>query len=797
VRKERLDNLVRDGVGFDLETHLIQPGLVAPPIVCGSIATAETGALMGELVPRIEALAAFDTILGDQRRTIVGANIAYDVICVLVAQACIGIDVAPQVFAMYDPTRGAVRGDVDGRVFDVQVAEALHAVALGMLGVDPATNRRMTGRYSLLVVVQQVLGRDNAKANDRYRLSYALLEDTPIEQWPFEARTYPVDDAVNTLEAALAQAGHLDNVGPHRWVEAHCVQCGSEAGGVGPCRSRYRRHNAHEISRQTYVSLCMNLGAAWGFHVNQASVDALQARYDADHVGRDGPFLQAGILRPDGTENQGVLKGLVARAYGAVEPCATCARTGKVPSPVTNGKTKINCTACGGTGLMLPPSVPRTEKDGVGKGRDVLQESGDEFLMSYAEYTEGSKIPDVYIPFLRGVDKSGEAHPGVPLVLRPNPMLETGRTSYDGVIQLMPRSGGVRECIEARPGYVFSSEDYTGGELVTHAQSCLWIVGASKLADALNKGLNAHAALAGTILSMSYEDVTKAIKAGSKRESDTRQAAKPANFGFPGRMGGGKLVLQQRKGGPDTPHPSGPTLVDDGKGNKVPGYKGLRFCILMGKSDRCGDVKVTEWKNRPYPPTCKRCLECADQLRKDWLLQWPENVPYFEHVKKVDESGMPVVQHMSKRLRSFRKGQVDSDGEPINSGNAIANGYFQALLADAAKNALMAATRECYDRTTIVESHTNTRSSFEGGPSPLFGSRIIVFQHDELVCEHPESVAHEAATRVSEIMVEALRLACPDLAPACEAEPALMRKLYKGAKKVVDASGRLQPWAPK
>lgn len=548
------------------------------------------------------------------------------------------------------------------------------------------------------------------------------------------------------------------------------------------------------------MALCLALGAAWGFKVNQDTVNALEAKYIAEHAGRLQPFVDGGIIRADGTENQAALKRLVLVAYLSGRPliaCEQCTGTGKVPSVKTAGKTKINCGACDGSRAALPTEVPRTEGGGIGISRDALQESGDEFLMSYADYDEGKKIPKVYIPYLRCTDRNKVPHPGVPRTLSPNEIVETGRVSYDGATMLLPRTGGVRECIEARPGYVLSSEDFKAGELVTHAQSCLWIVGASKLAEALNLGLDAHLALAGTIIGKPYDEMKRLKKAGDQHVVHTRQVSKPPNFGFPGRMGAAKLVQQQRKQNDvHTPHPTGPTWLDDGHGGKVRGYKGLRFCLLMGKADRCGEVKVTEWKGRPYPPLCKKCIECAEELRKAWLLQWPENVAYFAHVKAVDESGAPVVQHVTKRLRGFRHGQVDEDGQPINAGNAIANGYFQALLADAAKDAYMAATRECYDRTVRVESFTKHTSAYEGLESPLYGSRLPTFQHDEIVGEHPISVAHEAATRVSELMCESLRIKCPDLERAVEAEPCLMLKLYKGAQTTRDANGRLIPWEP-
>lgn len=813
MKSERLDLLAQNGIAFDLETHLIQPGLSAVPIVCASVAPVARG-MSGELGGTQAADNWFAMILANPEITLIGAYIAFDVLCVAARAAKRGVDLMPQILAMYDPDRTAALGKVDGRVIDVQVWEQLHAVARGLLNKDPWTRKELEGRYSLQEVVRQVLGRDNAKANDRFRLSYALLENIPIAQWPLEARTYPIDDAVNTYEAGLAQAGHLPSCAPHVWppgAAGVCSRCGATPGGDPLCRARERRFNGHDLARQTYVSLCGALGGTWGFKIDQGAVDALQAKYDREHVGQEQPFITAGIIRSQGAKagsvDEGKLKRLTAAAYGAKDSCAPCTGTGKVPSEATAGRTKVNCKACDGSGLALT-TVPRTPSGEIGIGRDVLTESGDDFLRSFAEYDEGKKIPNTYIPFFRNARPPVAGHtegcpsqrasgrkgactcPGpyyeTPLNLRFNPVLETGRTSYDGVIQLMPREGGVRECIVARAGYVFSSEDYKAGELVTHAQSCIWIVGASRLAEALNRGLDAHLAGAASIVGISYEEAVKRKKAGDKQIANIRQAFKPCNFGFPGRMGAAKLVLQQRKGGPDTTAPDGTV------------YKGLRFCILMGAAQRCGETKVHEWKHRPLKgPTCLKCIECATQLREQWLKQWPENAAYFDYIKRLDDAGQPIVQHVSKRVRGFLQGQVDRNGEPLNSGNAIANGFFQALLADAAKNALMAITRECYDRTHTVQSFTRHVSKWDGGPSPLLGSRPILFAHDEVVPEHPEPVAHEAATRTSEIMEETLRVACPDMDPAVEALPTLMRRLYKGAEPRYDASGRLIPWEPK
>lgn len=826
---ERLASLPAWGVSFDLETHKIQAGLSAPPLVCGSVAQLQGSQIKGALLDKEAALELALTLLGDDRYVIVVQNGAFDLLVIAVyAARTRGLDLMPSIFAAYQA----------GRIFDIGLAEQLHAIARGHLRIDPRTGADLmdplTGEhkvgYRLSVLVDLVLNRKDAKLNDVWRESYALLEPFPIESWPIEARQYPVDDACNTLEVALAQAGHLPSLTAHEWINGTCRRCGGQyshvleqhrvAGGKGTplCGTGARHLNLHDLSRQTFAAWALHLGAAWGFMVDPEAVNALEATtHLVDPVtgqlterGRHQQrFVEAGILRSDGSEDQSFLKRMVALAYGCTGHHDPCNGTGKIvtkwavrPDNCPHGEllkaqgqtakdcpicprrplaTK-QCVECSATGLDITSApVPMTEPSKtwpngqVQFGRDALAEAGDELLMEYAHFGEEKKIGGTYVPWLKeGIDP-GTGRP-IPLTLRPNPLLETGRVSYLGVVQLLPRKGGVREAIVARPGRLFSSVDYEAGELITHAQSCLWLVGHSELARALVAGVKPHNALAATILNIPYDEFNKRLKAGDATCKAVRQAAKPANFGFPGRMGPTKLVQQQRKQGPDTPHPTGPTLVDDGSGKLVPGYKGLRFCLLMGYADRCGDPKVTEWKRYPIAPTCRACIEAAVSLRNGWLRQWPENEAYFEHIKQLDESGQPAIQHVTKRLRlpGPREG---------GAGNSLANGYFQALLADAAKDALCQVVQECYVRN-------------EENPS-LFGSRAILLAHDEDITEHPESIAAEGALRVAEIMCSHLKRYCPDLATAVRAEPALMRRWEKMAEPRFDANGRLIPWEPK
>ncbi len=806
----RLTAMLTNAVAFDLETHRFQPGLAIPPIVVGSIAEWQKDRIKGAILDREQVRAAFTALMGNEQATIVGANIAFDMLAMAVDFGKRGVDVMPQIFAAYEA----------GRVFDVLIAEALHHIATGMLGMDPRTKKKLAdpitkkpGAYSLGTVTDLVHGRKGAKANDRFRQSYALLEDLPIAAWPPEATQYPIDDSVNTLDDALAQAGLIANTGIHDWVEStgapRCSHCHAvmAPGVAATCVSTYQRTNIHDLATQCYTAFAMSLGAAWGLTPDPVAVARLKYAATKDYDEDVKPFVDAGIVRADGTENQNALATLVAKAYGSVDPCPTCAGTvipagrakgepapGKTPSLATAGRTLVNCDDCDGTALLLTSSVPRAEKGGVSKGRDPLAESGNELLMSYAAFGEDRKIRTVYVPFLEeGIAehlrlRDDELTPAgleaclariagralgevIPITLKPNVLLETNRTSYRDKTQTMPREGGVRECFEARPGSCYFSNDYGGIELATWAQTCIWMGIGSELAKALNAGVNVHGALAATMCGENYDAFMKKVDAGDKLAKAFRQAAKPGNFMFPGGGGVARFVQTQRVQGPDTEHPTGPIIKN---GKRI--YRGLRFCLLIGGAQRCGEKLLHEYRNKPISPTCAKCIECAERIKEGWEKQWPEAKAYFKIINRISEQGWQK-HPISNRIRGGI-GYCDA-----------ANGYFQELAAQGAKDALRVVAREQYD-------HTFRPEDLGGDRSVLYGNaRTIAFLHDELLGEALLPVAPECSERVGVVMVKRMKLYVPDV--RVTAEPTLMPRWYKAAQCVRDENGRLMVWHPK
>lgn len=230
-------------ISFDLETHLIQPGLLAPPIVCGSAAGGRGGPV---LMTKAKSLEYIEYLL-KAGETIAGANIAYDFGCIATARP----DLLLLIFDAYE----------EGRIFDVQIACMLDLIAKGCVQegelLDPRTGSKLkdpskgtiASRVSLSVCVDLYLGRKDAKANDEWRLRYAELDGVPMVDWPAEARQYPIDDAVNTLEVAQAL--------------------------------RSKGENLINLAPQCAAAWAAHLSAMWGMRTNPTRVEAMRVALEA------------------------------------------------------------------------------------------------------------------------------------------------------------------------------------------------------------------------------------------------------------------------------------------------------------------------------------------------------------------------------------------------------------------------------------------------------------------------------------------------------------------------------------
>nr|BDT33745.1 DNA polymerase I [Myxococcus sp. MH1] len=658
---------------FDTETWLIQPGLLAPPLVCGSVAAQAPGT--ERLLDKAQARAFFREAINALDTHLVGANLVYD----LGVMAADDPRLVAPIFAALDA----------GRLHCVQVREALIDIARGVYGVDPSTGRKLDddegARYPLALLVQRHLGLDisEEKKNPKaWRLRYAELDGVHVERWPQEAADYPKRDARYTLDVYFRQEA-----------------IAREAPNGG---------NLHAEADQMRAAFALHLASIWGMRTSGASVAQLRERVEREWGENRAKFQAAGIYREDGTKDSKRLAALVTAAYDGQPP-------------------------------ITAPS-DRFPQGQVATDRDTLMGSGDALLEDLGKSGRVDKYKSTYLD----VVEAGTSHPINP---RFNVLVSTTRVSSD--YQQLPQKGGIREVHEARPGFVYCSVDYGGLELRTMAQRAIWELGFSKMADALNSGLDVHTLAAAEFLGASYDELLAKVKAKEPVAVAFRQLAKILNFGKGGGMTGGSLVYNARA------------------------KDRVSFCLLAKRADVCGVERVVVHVQRKPKMVCRACVEVAKELDTKWLNAWPEQ---------------RELQHRAKS-RTYGGGFADVmiPGANILRGacgyTQILNTPFQGLGAVGCKRAMWRVSREMYvDRS-----------------SPLYGSRLVLMVHDELISElradDPQRL-HDAAERKAELMRQAMREVTPDLAPSIEAEPALSRIMSKDVATVRDSSGRLLIWEP-
>lgn len=651
-------------VAVDVETHLIRPGLLAPPLVCVSWADEHGHGLLD----RQGGTEFVRELLTDADTHLVLHNGSFDL-----AVLCAHDDsLVPLVFDAYR----------DSRIWDTKVREELADIARGRRQDGGATFVQRDGEwvkvlYSLAALVQRYLSKDRSLEKsdpNGWRLRFQELEDTPVEEWPAPARAYAIEDSTDTLEVFRCQGG---------------------VAGALPTEPD-----------QVRAAWALHLMSVWGVRTDPDSVPRLKTQLEGELERVQKRLKACGLLAP-------------------VKCSAADVREGKVDfwgEVVVRGKQKPQAFRWARNTDRLAQYVervygrkgqtpPRTETGRIATDKNTLAESGSRLLRLVADGGGVEKILGTYVPVLEDGTR-------VPINARFNPLVNSGRTSCSGPnLQNLPtgrRVGGVRECFVPRPGHVYASVDYDTLELRALAQVNLALFGWSKMAEVINAGRDLHSAMAASMTGLSYEEVEKQKKVKGSKGKKGRDAAKVANFGYPGGLGAQSLVDYARTG----------------YGLKLDQHEALA-------------------------------------LKRDWLAAWPEMRLYFNWINTRVGMGGARLEHPTT---GYIRGELQY--------TEACNHQFQHLAALGAKRALFAVAAECYvDRK-----------------SALFGTRPVVFIHDEIVAEMPAAKADAASRRMAQVMCEAMSTVIPDI--AISASPALMPRWFKEATDVYCAAGHLVPWTP-
>jgi hypothetical protein len=215
-------------------------------------------------------------------------------------------------------------------------------------------------------------------------------------------------------------------------------------------------------------------------------------------------------------------------------------------------------------------------------------------------------------------------------------------------------------------------------------------------------------------------------------------------------------------------------------------------CLNFGFPGGMGPDSFVEFARANYGVLIT--ADKARQLKPVWLRKWSEMVLYLRYM---GQPGRPAT-NLGKRIR-WEHPEPEMQGksriEQLRSGrvrggcgyNDGCNTLFQGMAADGAKRAGWMIFKECY----LEDPYRDGK-----GPTALFGSRLVLFLHDEFVLETRDNEnAPLAAARLAHLMITGMKHFTPDV--KVKADPLLMRRWYKDAEPKFNAEGVLIPWEPK
>lgn len=491
-------------VTIDVETHPIQPGRQAPPVVCLQVRDA-SGARIEAGDRAIETLRG---LLSDPKILIVAHNAAFEATSTIATWP----ELLPLWLAAYDADR----------VTCTMLREKLARIAQGTL-------KYRYPKSDLLSVAERYKIPHGFLATDKTspespRVRFREVAGLDPSEYPADFRRYALADLV---------AGDVYDAQARTFPPAFFV----------------------DQFRQARGAFFLAYTSAWGMRVDARAVEALGRRTEIEHA--EARAILTGV--------PGALKR-AADAWDEQHPNAPARRSSleqvlvrPIGSKDTKAAARRMIAACADAGLPIPRT--KTGKDKIAEGADVGDEyvaldadacavSLDPALIAYARYTS--------IGTVRGRVERLRLAADLALPVQPffDPLKETGRTSASsgdrdpGValtsigdqVQNLPREPGLRECYVARPGYWIASVDWRAAELHGLAQSCLDLGFDSQLGRVLNSGQDVHLWFASQVKGWSYEWAHAALKGkhgpdAQKTVKAARQGAKACMFGFPGGLG--------------------------------------------------------------------------------------------------------------------------------------------------------------------------------------------------------------------------------------------------------------------
>jgi hypothetical protein len=731
--------------------------------------------------------------LSDPTTQFVNQNISFDFACV----AATWPHLIPLIFAAYD----------DDRVIcTIALARLLDLGHRGWISER--------GDYDLETLSERYLGRHVDKKHP-WRLRFGELDGLPIYEYPPEALEYVVGDA----RAPWDLCAHLFTL------------------------AKEHRVPLDDLYRQTRAAFWLELTRAVGLYTDEVYVGQLRQWIDTERPRLRATLSAAGLIeeklraaprakywtgrwtrkkapkdhplhtywaqwpklvkelsRVDvAGEQRAQLEEEQRRLVASLEPAGLLVRK-MAREPARKEKTgewkKNTKVAQAYAGQLVSKGYEfgRTPTGLYQLNETAADQCGDPLLQDYVLWGRLDKVEAEVVKMEGGVH--------APLHFGFQALVNSGRTSGASELGLNAQNRdrsffGSRESFIPPRGHALGSIDYDANELRTLGQACLDLVGHSELARILNEGKDPHLMFASKFSGWAYEWAVDHKKDPLVKER--RQMSKAFNFGAPGKLGEIKFQLYARdQYGVGIPNsrfsvepragfvPISPEHLDG-----TVFARGLPLAVRekakVSRWGRAGPTYVrTDEDGKPLDPLnadgtpmervlTKWLFETYGTLyvkehtyawyKAEWYQMDPAFLKYFRVVRQLlDESGGSITQLRTGRLRAG-VGLPDA-----------CNTLFQGLAADGGKEA----------------GWRLTKSMFLDHASPIWGSRIVNFVHDEFITSAPLDRLHEVLFAQTEKILEGMAQLTPDVPPT--ATPAAMRRWTKSAETVYDSKGQLVPW---
>lgn len=746
---------------FDTETYLIGPGAVAPKMVCFSVSDGENTFLVGN---------GDETVVEDLRslfqlgHLLVGHNVAYD--CAVIALSYPELE--PLIWAKY------AAGEIVCTKLQEQLINLGTHGKLNTLTLPDGSNEKIL--YGLAVLESRYLGIDRSaqkEGPDTWRLNYSLLDGKTADEYPPDAASYAMDDALGTFLV-------------------YTTQLSRAADGI-----------LDTASFQAYKDFALFLTTIRGMATDKEAVETLRVNLaQALNPSKLRPLVEAGILRP-GRGIQPHVRSL-ARALQILgkdeapedwEPYRITlevegikfskAVKSSVDTEVLKHIIKQICLTYGkdpkltATGAICTDAEVLQDLDGL-----------DDVLDVYKERQSLQKLVTTEIPRM---EWQGELADTVHFPFRA--LVETGRTS-SYANKLFPSGSGqqmhprIRPCYRARDGHVLLSTDYSTLELATVGQRMIDLFGQSVHADKINNGQDLHAFLAARLAFELHVDFRQTCDDQSITTNDGmyqafmeckghpelnsfykwwRAFAKPVGLGYPGALGPWTfLSFAKAQHGIDVAEIA----------EKMPDSNFEVNDDLLTICQKKLNIPVVEFRWTPQT----KAVALAIKLKEIWLDTFAMR-PYFQYIKdNHKDSRNPVIGQYDDG-HGIQGYTYTSDFGMVRRGcsyPAACNGYaMQTPAAEGATAAGILIMRACRDVTQESILYQVVHP--------------VDFIHDEWLTEHQETDAKTLdaqAQEVSRLMLEAMALIAPDV-PGLSTEAVFMRSWDKFAEPTFNEDGQL------